>query len=388
MNKTFSLYLDVVRFLAAMGVFISHLVMPRWTSGFFPEGLAKTINLTGVDLVMVFFVLSGFVIAYTVHVKDHNWEAYAFNRGTRIYSVAIPAIIFTFLLDNAGISFNPADYDGWWYADHSLLNLLVRGLTFSNEFWQWEFRIGSNGPYWSLGYEVWYYVLFGILAFGHGWTRIVAFTMIALLVGPAVWLLAPVWAMGVVLYWAYRRGWLTPGPSAGSFVLGAVAAVAPVAIYGALRLSIGNDLVNAGGEAILRVTGLLGTVGRAETFLWFWVIGALVTMHFIGVALLVQNVKVGVPHTASTFIRWLAGGSFSIYLIHYPAMHAIDAMMIGETGDPLRVMVLAIATLTFCFLFAAIFERRLKDVRGVLRSLSPISINHRTHTGPAARSDR
>jgi peptidoglycan/LPS O-acetylase OafA/YrhL len=370
MNKTFSIYLDAVRFLAAMGVFASHLFMPRWTFGAFPDGAASIVLRSGVDLVMVFFVLSGFVIAYTVHAKDRNWQNYAFNRATRIYSVAIPAIIFTYLLDSTGVALNPADYNGWWYADHSLLNLLVRGLTFSNEFWQWEFRVGTNGPYWSLGYEIWYYVLFGVLAFSRGWVRFASFAMIALLVGPGVWLLAPVWAMGALLYWGYSHGRLTPRASVGSFVSGAVMAIMPIVLYGALRVTDGNNIVNAAGDTILSTVGLFGSAGRAAPFLWFWVVGALVSMHFIGVLFILQNVKARLPAAVASSVRWLAGGSYSIYLIHYPVLQAIDALLIGETSNPLRVLVLAVATLAFCFLFAAIFERRLSAFRGAVRALA------------------
>ncbi|MEO1240681.1 MAG: acyltransferase [Pseudomonadota bacterium] len=370
MNKAFSVYLDAVRFLAAMGVVASHVVYVRWTGGAFPAPLVDAVFLTGADFVMVFFVLSGFVIAYTVDAKDNEWRSYAFNRATRIYSVVVPAILLTFLLDRVGLSFNAADYDGWWYADHSLWELLVRGLTFSNEFWRWPFRLGSNGPYWSLGYEVWYYVLFGVFVFARGWRRIAVLAIVAAMVGPGVLLLAPIWILGVILFHGCRRGWFSPGAKGSSAIIGATAAIAPIAIYLGLRASGADEALSAASHALLSQVRYLGGVGDAARFLWFWTIGALVVIHFAGVAMLAGRFKTGVSRAVSTPFRWLAGASFSIYIIHYPVMQALDAVWGGETSSGLRAAALGVSTIGLCFLFAALFERRLPAFRAGIRALA------------------
>ena len=54
---------------------------------------------------MVFFVLSGYVIASTVERKRElgiTLNSYYLDRFSRIYSVLIPAIILTVLLDAIG----------------------------------------------------------------------------------------------------------------------------------------------------------------------------------------------------------------------------------------------------------------------------------------------
>ncbi len=59
MNKSFSLYLDVIRFSAAMVVFLSHTASSSLTDEFLWQ--FKDYSQTAV---MIFFVLSGYVIAF------------------------------------------------------------------------------------------------------------------------------------------------------------------------------------------------------------------------------------------------------------------------------------------------------------------------------------
>jgi peptidoglycan/LPS O-acetylase OafA/YrhL len=91
MNKQFSIYLDLIRFTAALFVFISHV--PRFSGSWLWQ-------LTGFghEAVVIFFVLSGFVISYVVFDKNESPQKYITNRLSRIYSVSIPAILLTVTL--------------------------------------------------------------------------------------------------------------------------------------------------------------------------------------------------------------------------------------------------------------------------------------------------
>jgi peptidoglycan/LPS O-acetylase OafA/YrhL len=126
-----STYLDLLRFAAAMIVLLSHLAYTRFTDGAYLA--IREFNL-GSDAVVVFFVLSGFVIAHTAKAKDGTIGQYFFNRATRIYSVAIPAILLTFILDRNGSAFNHQAYNGWWYNPASLGEMLWMGTTFCSEW--------------------------------------------------------------------------------------------------------------------------------------------------------------------------------------------------------------------------------------------------------------
>ena len=366
MKKNFSIYLDVVGFCAVMTVAASHFVYLRWTGGAIPERIFLFLREAGADAVMVLFVLLAFVIACSADQKDRDWRDYAFARATRIYAVVVPAVIFVIFLDAMGKAQNPAAYDGWWYADHRLWAALFRGLTFSNEFWTSAFRMGSNGPYWALGYGIWYCVLFGVAFYARGWSRVLLFTAIALMIGPKIWLLAPVWMLGFLLYRAVKRGWLDDheGPTALAKEL--VAVVAPVVIYSILRFSDFNNLLN---DASVGFIALFheGRPGHAHFFLWHWFVGVLVLVHFAGVGLLLQRVPAESLASFNKPMRWLAGASFSIYLLHYPLLQFFGATMAGEASDPMRAFFLFVLVIGASFIFAEISERRLRFFRRSLK---------------------
>ena len=113
MNHGTSLYLDLIRFFAAAMVFVTHASYERFTGGWMREiGLGSFGN----DAVVVFFVLSGLVIAYVCHAREKTLRDYALSRAARIYSVVIPCLLLTVILDFAGSRINYAPYAGWWLA--------------------------------------------------------------------------------------------------------------------------------------------------------------------------------------------------------------------------------------------------------------------------------
>ncbi len=366
MKKNFSIYLDAVCFCAVMTIAASHFVYLRWTGGAVPERAFLFLREAGSDAVMVLFVLIGFVVACCADQKDGSWRDFAFARATRIYAVVIPAVIFVIFLDTTGKAQNPAAYDGWWYADHPVWAVLFRGLSFSNEFWTSAFRMGSNGPYWALGYGIWYLILFSVAFYARGRARILLFTGIALMIGPKIWLLAPLWMLGVLLHRAVKRGWLDDheGPTALAKEL--VAVVAPVVFYCFLRYSDFNNLLN---DASVGFIALFheGFPGHAHFFLWHWFVGGLVLIHFAGVCLLMQRLPADIFSSIKKPVRWFAGASFSVYLLHYPLLQFFDATMAGEASDPRRAFFLFVLVIGASFIFAEISERRLGFFRRAVK---------------------
>ena len=85
-----SLYLDAVRFAAALVVVFSH----AWLV-LFP---GYPLHWPGPAAVIVFFVLSGFVMAYVTDRRDRSQADYALDRLSRLWSVALPALGFGIVL--------------------------------------------------------------------------------------------------------------------------------------------------------------------------------------------------------------------------------------------------------------------------------------------------
>ncbi len=198
MTSTLSLYLDALRFGAALTVFVSHYSTGRISGGLFWQFDG------GRTAVLVFFVLSGFVIAWVSDTRERSLEEYGLSRVARLYSVIIPALVLTAVLDSIGKAIDPTLYGPQWGHDmaHPVIDYAL-STVFLGESWTIRVLPGFNVPYWSLNYEAWYYVLFAAAIFLRGRPRIAAVIVAALLAGPRIFFLLPVWLMGVAA-WRWR----------------------------------------------------------------------------------------------------------------------------------------------------------------------------------------
>lgn len=342
MSAGFSVYLNLLRFGAALVVLLSHFAYPRFSGGGWLW--VRELNL-GSDAVVIFFVLSGFVIALTAERKDDTLGRFAFSRLSRLLSVALPALVLTWALDRMGHAADPASYFAPYYAPLPLWEMLARGLSFSNEWSGMATRLGSNGPFWSLSYEAAYYALFAVCFYLSGLRRAALLVMFGLLFGLDVLLLMPAWLMGVWLYHnLHRIAGVTPQ-------LALVLALGPVAAY-AMCLAI--DLPH-----ILQTQVQPQFPGHAlrfsDEYLWNAMLGALTTLHLLGAAALARQADLS---RLAKGANWCAGGSFSLYLVHYPVLQWLDATLPGLGNGPLFL-----ATLLICYGFAALFERPLPAMR-------------------------
>src|SRR4029077_14987076 len=199
MTNALSFYLDGLRFGAAFTVFLGHYSVQRISGGFFWPSFAY-----GRTAVLVFFVLSGFVIAWVTDTRERSLSDYALSRAARLYSVIIPAFIITAVLNSLGEAVDPQLYGAVRSATttHPFLGYALSAV-FLGQSWTLDLLPGSNVPYWSLDYEAWYYVIFAGAVFLRGWCRIAALGAAALLAGPKILLLLPTWVMGAAA-WRWR----------------------------------------------------------------------------------------------------------------------------------------------------------------------------------------
>ena len=127
MNKQLSIYLDLLRFTAALLVYLTHL--PGRCGGYFWQFASY-----GREAVIFFFVLSGFVIAFVSDTKERDPKQYFLNRMARLYSVVLPALLLSYLCH---VYINYHSPDVLAHLDiGSVTEVTVRALTFSNESWQ------------------------------------------------------------------------------------------------------------------------------------------------------------------------------------------------------------------------------------------------------------
>ena len=357
MNRTTSIYLDLVRFLAAVAVLLTHLAYKRFTGGLIIEW-----RTYGNDAVMVFFVLSGYVIAHTVATRDREFRPYLMNRCARLYSVAIPAILLTLVLDHVGKAIAPAMYDGFWYQGSDPIGRVLHALSFTNELWFNSVRLFTNGPYWSLGYEFWYYMLFAAAFFLRGGQRVFWIGALTLLVGPKILLLFPIWLLGV---WVHRVNTTrTLGPAAGWLLF-----LGSFVLYGLFRAAGLRDTLLHLTHELLGKRFVEGELVWSNEFISAYLIGALVAANFIGVHALSAQLAPVLSRGEGVIRDW-AGYTFSIYLFHYPILQFLAAVLPIRPSEAWSGVMLFVLTMALCRVLGDYTEKRKAFARALVAALA------------------
>jgi len=308
-----SLVLDIVRFLAAIVVAVGHYTLPLFSSGL-PQLITAAAASVG-----VFFVLSGFVISYVTKSRESTLTEYFVDRASRLFSVVIPALCFTIVADLIRRSIDPALVPSP-ISDYALR--IVASLTFTSQMWSLYLVPGSNDPFWSLSFEAFYYVMYGLGFYLRGWKRIAALSAVCLLGGPSILFLAPAWFFGCVLHDLYQRCRRSSRDSRST--LAAVLAIMLVggtlaaALPHSLRLAFHNWNVGFN-----RQTELWGMHKGHTLFLFAaFPFGLLL----IAALLLVERLHVEPGSRAVRALRFIADGTFPLYLFHLPMLFLIRSI--------------------------------------------------------------
>lgn len=264
---------------------------------------------------VIFFVLSGYVIGYVSTEREETATDYIVARAARMYSVTIPALAIGTLIDGVGAVLEPGFYSNLNILFPAELWQLPIYLTFMNQAWGSDFTPGSIGAYWSLSYEVSYYALFGICFFCSGAKRIAGVAFIALIVGPRILAMSPVWLAGLVAYrFSTKR---TLGTAAGWVVFGISLIAGIMWNFWSMKHGILRSGANVWEHGI---SGALEDYSIAAIFSANLVAFHAISSSFRGWADLVHR-----P------IRWLAGGTFTLYLFHQPLL----AFAKATCGEPI-----------------------------------------------------
>ncbi|MEM7591828.1 MAG: acyltransferase [Cyanobacteria bacterium P01_A01_bin.83] len=363
-------WLDVVRGLCAVAVCTGHLRVMLFID-YSELQSASVINkilyfVTGIghQAVMVLFVLSGFFVGGSILKSRANfsWIEYLIARLSRLWIVLIPALLFTFLIDQVIQAVAPDILAGAYYSlwnsgplqDHSYSDSWRTFL--GNTFFLQKILTpiyGTNDPLWSLTNEFWYYILFPLCAYASGnyfnrskpqlYLRVAA-ALAALTI--FLWLPAPirlgyfVWLMGVIIYLIYARMSRITVPL---LLIGTVMFMASLAYSESFAwqeiLNLPKDLVVGVAFSVLCL-GLLNLPNPATG-------------------------KLGLVK----LIRGLSEFSYSLYLSHFPPIILIGALFYDSEqllpnflGFAHFALWLALLTMV-AVLFWWLFEKRTYRVR-------------------------
>jgi peptidoglycan/LPS O-acetylase OafA/YrhL len=337
MNKELSAYLDFSRFSAAILVFFCHL--DGWVPGLFPF-----FEHLGLEAVGVFFVLSGYVIGYVTSASENKLRIYAINRAARIYSVVIPCLLITLLLDMLGRHIWQNNYyemnviSDYSYLSKNLREILkiLISLTFINQSWDLNITPGSDPPFWSLCCEVPYYIMFGALFFIRDALRWIVFASLCILVGPKIVGLFPLWLSGYLCFRYENKINLSPR--------------AAQAIFAA---SIGVWCIS---ETIRWHYSI--AIGLPNTHIgvdwWqFYIAGIPFAFSILGFRF--ANIQI---YRRLAMIRWLSGATFTLYLLHYPVATFVNTALPRDLNQLARWIVLFLVVMSIVLLVAEFTERR------------------------------
>ncbi len=312
-------HLHFLRWVAAVVVVVSH----AWKITSFPadSALFAFVALHGHVAVMVFFVLSGYVIASSTDKKRKaggTFRDYALDRFSRIYSVLVPAVLLAVILDLIGAQLFPQHYD---LLPHDYYGVrLAANLLSLQGAWGQGIRFGSNSPLWSIGYEVCYYALFGLATWRpRHWVIWAGF--ISAVMGPTVLAYGLIWLLGVLVY--------------------------------RLRLTLPLWV------------GLVALL-PADYFFEYLKVGPAYLgdlLFAVAVAAVVSS-KPRMPRFARAFNRKMADFSYSLYAYHYPFM--FFAFPFLATSDAVSAMKLVVCGVVGARVLWYFSEARRSDFRRLL----------------------
>jgi peptidoglycan/LPS O-acetylase OafA/YrhL len=310
MNRGLSLYLDLLRALAACAVYIFH-------AQHFSGKAVPLVGQFGGEAVIVFFVLSGLLISFACekHIGLHDFMR---ARLARLWSVCLPALVLTVVADMLGQYLSLAAYAPMQpYGLFKWTASLTVNALFLNQIWGLNIYPGTNGPFWSLSYEFWYYAIFAVAVFLRGWARVGIVFLVAIIAGPKILVGLPIWMMGACVYGALK---ILPK-------------FEPVVGYMIWIASLGLAVAFWYFHIDDWLTSQFPSTAQRAAKQWsvnFWpssyIIGALVAMNIYGLACIANKFDVLLPRL-SPVIKAVASTSFGLYLFHYPLMYLVKGVL-------------------------------------------------------------
>lgn len=333
-NTIISDHLNAIRGVAAMLVVFAHLragfFIPykELTSPTLYEKIIFIITGWGNEAVIVFFVLSGFLVGTSSYCEIRNntysWTRYLINRFVRLYIVLLPTLAFSFFViyfcyPNASENANQ-------------LNISLQTLMTNVFFLQSRpDTYAMNIPLWSLSNEFWYYMIFPCVALllyqpnNLLSKTFYCFTLLLIffLIGAEKSLYFIIWLMGVIVYLIKPISILTQ-----SVLLRKIIAVIPLTcLFGAFVLShlypepkMVSDFITAFSFSI---------------FLY----------------LILHNHNVSQKDWYHVFATRTSGCSYTLYLIHYPLIILITKLIHVDSNWTFDAFHILLAALVFVLIF-------------------------------------
>jgi peptidoglycan/LPS O-acetylase OafA/YrhL len=266
--------------------------------------------------VIVFFVLSGFVIAHVLATRERTPLEFAASRFARLYSVALPTLLLVAVANYLETLKYPHAFDA--YGDRVTVFIdYLRSWLFVSNFWISPEAGVASAPFWSLSLEVAYYVGIALLVFARGRIRFLALAALCLAAGPTMILLAPTWLIGYGAYQFTQRRRMAAGTAAILWL----ASVFLLLLCPLIEMHMRQPL------AFLRMPNAS--------------VGELLASHAAAICFTANIVAFNefCSHAEPLFrpfvglIRWFGSVTFALYMFHMPIVAFFSVYPVGGRGS-------------------------------------------------------
>lgn len=360
-NTRASEHLDFIRGVAALSVLLGHLrsaLFITYDELHAPSLFVKVCYFFsgfGGESVMIFFVLSGFLIASNVYreIKQDTflWYNYLINRMVRLYVVLVPALVFSMLITYFGyvVFLHYSVYpkiDFLCFCSNMLFLQTITADTYA-----------GNGPLWSLSNEFWYYLLFPLFAMGlirrQSVSNMVIFLGLAIsvlcFIGPDKSFCFLLWLLGFLIY-----------------------LMKPMKFFHvniqARKASIGFFFLALVSESALSHLHVAPAKVRDSLTAICFAVFLFIILH---------DTRLSKKKVYFELSSRISSCSYTLYLIHYPILKLLEASLVShwevDIKHALYGMVVFVVIVLFAYGFSRVTEARTREVKTMLLSLGRTS---------------
>jgi peptidoglycan/LPS O-acetylase OafA/YrhL len=365
-----SVLLDVLRLASAIVIAVVHLTQPYFSVGW------PNLTEDGRPALVMLFLLSGLVIRYVTVIRRGKMTDFWVDRISRVYSVVAPALVFTIIASYLAMRINPAYYMPNWgvSSDQPLLRIGLN-LVFMAQSWNLKFDPFSNWPFWTLSYEVFYYVFYAVAFYLGGIRRGFWLVIAAVLAGQHILLLLPLWLVGCLAHDIYQR---VRDPRISFRKLNLIF----------LSVGVGGAFLV---PAIFRL--LVYLKGFVTRFFWahhhapvnlhwayvYYAEGVPTVFGLLWLMLVVERLKIAEKAAWVKWVRLLAEATFPLYLLHFPLYVLIVSIFPHERANAW----FKLGMLVLCVVLSALLAMPTVQFKNYLRDLLRKYVFH-TPLVPAA----
>lgn len=327
--------IEAIRGFAAVYVFFHHLNPFRGT---FIEPLFHF----GQEAVILFFVISGFVIylSATKEGQAPGMRTYVVSRAVRIYP------IFIVSLGLAGIA-GAVTHDAACVNTPSLVGnlLMLQDASALKPGVLFDTFCGDD-PLWSLSYEVWFYVAFAIIFFriNGAWTLHRAIAIGLSLIGALTYVIHP---NAISLYAGYFIVWWSGVELAREYrMTGRVSIRAQIPLILALGVC-----------TLIWIFPVVKAIGAGDRII-SGINPVLQVRHFV-MALIVLGIaasNITLARICAPFIKpfaWIAEISYGLYISHQPVIRMVHALELPRYAE---IVVCIFAALAVAYVLERVFQ--------------------------------